>query len=82
VPPVFLISALISTFYGAVFHVWRGGNARRLALFLSAGWIGFGLGQLIGALIGWNIGMLGEVHLIEASAGSLIALLIVNRPAA
>ena len=55
---------------------------RRLGLFLVAGWIGFGLGQLAGTLIGWNAVMVGEVHLIEATAGSLMALLVVNRPSA
>ena len=77
-----LLSTLLSTAYGALFHLWRGGGLRRLGLFIVAGWIGFGLGQLAGQAIGWNAAMLGEVHLIEASAGSLIALLIANRPAA
>jgi len=81
-PPALLLSALLSTAYGAAFHFWRGGGLRRLGLFLVAGWIGFGLGQLVGMLIEWNVGMLGEVHLVEATIGSLIALSVVNRPAA
>ena len=81
-PPAILLSALLATAYGALFHLWRGGDVRRLGLFLVAGWIGFGLGQLAGMLIGWNAVMVGEVHLIEATAGSLMALLVVNRPSA
>jgi len=80
--PAILLSALLSTAYGAVFHVWRGGSLRRLGLFLVAAWVGFGLGQLAGMLIGWDAGQVGEVHLIEATLGSLIALIVVNRPAA
>lgn len=80
--PAILLSALLSTAYGAVFHVWRGGSLRRLGLFLVAAWVGFGLGQLAGMLIGWDAGRVGEVHLIEATLGSLIALIVVNRPAA
>jgi hypothetical protein len=80
--PAILLSAILSTAYGAVFHVWRGGSLRRLGLFLVAAWVGFGLGQLAGMLIGWDAGQVGEVHLIEATLGSLIALIVVNRPAA
>jgi hypothetical protein len=80
--PALLLSALLSTAYGSAFHVWRGGNVRRLGLFLVAAWIGFGLGQIAGMLIGWNAGMIGEVHWIEATLGSWIALLVVNRPTA
>jgi hypothetical protein len=81
-PPALLLSGLISTAYGALFHLWRGGDVRRLALFLVAAWIGFGLGQLAGALIGWNGAMLGDVHFAEATVGSWLALLVVNRPSA
>lgn len=81
-PPALLLSALLATAYGAAFHFWRGGDLRRLGLFLVAGWVGFGLGQLAGLLIDWNGAMLGEVHLVEATIGSLIALLVVNRPPA
>lgn len=81
-PPWLLLSALLSTAYGAVFHLWRGGDLRRLWLFLAASWIGFGLGQATGALFGGSFALLGEVHVLEATAGSLIALLVVNRPGA
>ena len=81
-PPWLVLAALLSTAYGALFHLWRGGNVRRLWLFLIAAWIGFGLGQVAGMLVGWNEAMLGEVHLLEATAGSWLALLVVNRPAA
>ncbi len=81
-PPALLLSALLSTAYGAAFHLWRGGDLRRLGLFLVAGWVGFGLGQVAGLSLGWNGGMIGEVHVIEATTGSLIALLVVNRPTA
>lgn len=80
--PALLLSALLSTAYGAVFHLWRGGDVRRLMVFVVAAWIGFGVGQLLGALIGWPAGRIGEVHVVLASIGSLAALLVVNRPSA
>jgi len=79
--PALLFSFLLSTTYAALFHLWRGGSVRRLGLLLLAAWIGFGLGQVAGLLLGWNVAMLGEVHLLEASFGSLVVLLIVSRPA-
>lgn len=80
--PALLLSALLSTAYGAAFHLWRGGDMRRLILFLLAAWLGFGLGQLAGALIGWGAAMIGEVHVIEATIGSVFTLVVVNRPPA
>jgi hypothetical protein len=80
--PAFLLSALLSSAYGAAFHMWRGGDLRRLAVFLVTAWIGFGVGQLIGSLIGWSGGQIGEVHVVEATIGSLTGLLVVNRPSA
>jgi len=79
-PPAFLVFLLLPGAGAAIFHLLRGGNLRRLGLFLIAAWIGFGLGQLAGALIGWNGAMLGEIHLFEATIGSLIALIVVSRP--
>ena len=79
-PPALLLSTLLATAYAAAFHFWRGGSLRQLGLFLVAGWVGFGLGQAAGLLMGWNGGVIGEVHLVEATIGSLIALVVVNRP--
>ena len=79
-PPALLFSLLLSTAYAALFHLWRGGGVRRLGLFLVAAWIGFALGQAAGSLLGWNVAMLGEVHLLEATIGSAMALVIVSRP--
>jgi hypothetical protein len=81
-PPAILLAGMLSTAYGALFHLWRGGPLRRLALFVAAAWIGFAAGQVAGNLLAWDGAMLGEVHLVEATLGSLIALLIVNRPSA
>lgn len=79
-PPAFLIFLLLPPACAAIFHLLRGGSLRQLGLLLLASWIGFGLGQLAGALIGWNGAMLGEIHLLEATIGSLMALMVVSRP--
>jgi hypothetical protein len=79
-PPALMLAALLSTAYAALFHLLRGGALRRLGLLLIASWVGFGLGQAAGALIAWNGAMIGEIHLIEATIGSGIGLVVVSRP--
>lgn len=81
-PPSLLLAAMLSTSYSALFHLLRGGDMRRLGLLMLAGWVGFALGQLAGLLIDWNGAMLGEIHLIESTIGTLLALVFVSRPSA
>ena len=69
-----LFGLLISTLYGVVFHLWRGGRAGRLALYLILGWAGFWLGQLIATQLGWTFASLGTLHLGMATFVSAIFL--------
>jgi len=73
--PGLLIAAVISTLYGAAFHVWQGGGPRRLLLYLPASWVGFALGQAVGMLIGLRFLMIGPVNWGLATVGSALALL-------
>ena len=52
-----------------------GGDARRLALFLLAGWVGFGLGHLLGVLFTINILNIGTLRIATAAVGAVMALL-------
>jgi ABC-type antimicrobial peptide transport system permease subunit len=74
--PNFTFAFIVATLWGAVFHVVVGGDARRLTLFLLAGWIGFLLGQMTGNSLGVQFFTIGELHIVPASIGALIALLI------
>lgn len=74
--PTLLLSALIASIYGALFHVWRGRSFRDLPLYLIASGLGFALGQLIANLIGLDIFTIGPIHIIEASLGSWAMLFI------
>ncbi len=78
ISPGLAISALLATAYGAVFHLWRGGGYGRLLQYLMAAWGGFALGQAISWLGGWEFAMLGQVHVLEGTAGSLALMLIVH----
>jgi uncharacterized membrane protein YeaQ/YmgE (transglycosylase-associated protein family) len=74
--PTLLLGLILSTLYGALFHLWRGGNAGRLLLYLLLSWIGFWIGQLIGNLLEVSFDTVGQLHLVMATIGSLIFLAI------
>lgn len=72
--PTWLLAFTLATLYGAGFHVWQGGGARRLALYLLAGWLGFALGHLLGNALKIQFVMIGALNIITATLGSAIAL--------
>lgn len=72
--PALLLGFIISTLYGALFHLWRGGSAGRLLLYLILGWVGFWGGHFIASHFGWKFDSLGQLHLGTASLGSILLL--------
>ena len=74
--PHLLFGFLLSSAYGAAFHLWRGGNAGRLLLDLFLSWIGFVAGQVLGDWLGLNFDLLGPLHLGLATVGSLLFLFL------
>ena len=65
--PALVLSIIMASTYGALFHVWKGETAQDLLIYLVAGLVGFGLGQLVGNTLGLGIFMIGQVHVVEAS---------------
>jgi len=65
--PALVLSIIMASAYGALFHVWKGETAQDLLIYLAAGLVGFGLGQLVGNTLGLGISMIGQVHVVEAS---------------
>lgn len=74
--PALLFGLLLSTLYGAVFHLWRGGGLGRLLLYLILGWLGFWTGQVLAGRLGWEFGSLGTLHVGMASLMAVIFLLV------
>lgn len=72
--PTTVFAFVVATLIGALFHLIVGGNARRLALFLMAGWAGFLLGHMGGKSLGFEGFAVGELHFIPAVIGSLFML--------
>ncbi|MCJ7724422.1 MAG: hypothetical protein MUP03_09840 [Anaerolineales bacterium] len=74
--PSFFLGLLISTLYGALFHLIRGGGLGRLLFYLILAWIGFWGGHLLADWLGWSFGMLGPLNLGLATILSLIVLVV------
>ncbi len=72
--PTTVFGFILATLFGAGFHLLVGGDARRLALFLLAGWVGFGLGQLVGVMFSINLFNVGTLHIATAALGAIMAL--------
>ena len=74
--PALVLSIIIASAYGTLFHVWKGKTAKDLLIYLAAGLVGFGLGQLAGNTLRLGIFMIGQVHVIEASLMCWLILFI------
>lgn len=68
------LAFILATLFGAAFHLIMGGDARRLALFLLSGWVGFSLGHALGVIFGINILNIGMLRVVSASLGAIVAL--------
>lgn len=74
IPPMFLLGFVLSTLYGALFHLWRDGGAGRLILYLLLSWGGFWAGHFIAAYFNLGFDSLGQLHLGSATLGSILFL--------
>ena len=72
----YIFGFIISTLFGVIFHLLRGGSAGRFLLYLILGWVGFWAGHWLASILGWNFLSLGPLHLGMASIGSLVSLAI------
>ena len=71
--PGFLFAFLLATAYGAGFHLLFGGRLRKFLLYLLAAWMGFALGQWVGATLNLALLDVGPVHAFTASLGAWLA---------
>jgi hypothetical protein len=74
--PTLLFALLIALFYGAMYHLIRGGRLGRLLLYLGLSILGFAAGHLVGLWRGWILVPLGSLNLGLSSIGSIIILVI------
>ena len=72
--PALIFGIFLSTLYGAAFHFWRGGDKKRLVLYILLAWAGFWLGQILGTKLGWSFAEVGPLNLGMATLGAAIFL--------
>lgn len=77
-PPYLLLSVLLGGMYGVLFHLWQGKTIRDLLIFFLTGIIGFILGQVLSNLLGFNLFLIGPLHVVEASIASAAMLFLMK----
>jgi hypothetical protein len=76
--PSLLLGFVLSTLYGAGFHLVYGGGSHRLLFYLIAGWVGFVIGHMAGGWFGVTIGMVGALNVGAATVSSGLTLLLAH----
>ncbi len=74
--PSYVLGTIYALLIGSLFHVWRGGGAGRLLLYLVLSLAGGAAGQWLGLWQGWSVLPVGPLDLGLITAGSLLFLLI------
>jgi len=72
--PALTLAFILATLYGALFHLFAGGDARRLAIYLITAWLAFGAGQVLGSLLDVTLFSVGVLHLFAATLTCWAAL--------
>jgi hypothetical protein len=78
VPPQLILAVVIASIYAALYNLLRNGTLRDLLFCLVAAWVGFGLGQIGGLLLGMNWLMVGSLYLLEGTILSWLMLLLMS----
>ena len=74
--PTMLFALLVALFYGALYHLIRGGGFWRLFLYLGLSISGFILGHLVGIWRDWTFIPLGALNLGLSTLGSVMLLIL------
>jgi hypothetical protein len=72
--PGLWLSVLLALIYSLLFSAWRWAGWGQLGRDVLAGLLGFAVGQLIGTLVGFNLGRIGQVQLLLGTAGAVAML--------
>jgi hypothetical protein len=76
-PPALLLGLLLSIGYAGLFHLWGGHKLRDILFYLFAAMVGFLIGHWLGEVLQLPLPQIGELHVVSASLGAWIGLLIV-----
>ncbi len=81
ISPVVVVFLGLGTAYALLFHLWGGKNLAHLFLYWLVSILGFGSGYLVSNLWGAHLLVLAGIPVLEATAGSLLLLLVARRVA-
>jgi hypothetical protein len=73
--PTLLFALLTALFYGALYHLIRGGSFWRLILYFGLSIFGFAAGHFIGLWRGWIFIPVGSLNFGLSSIGSFAILI-------
>ena len=68
------MSFLLASAYAMAWHIWRGDSLRALLLYWVGSLVGFGAGQLVGDQYGMVPFSMGQIHIVEATIGSVLVM--------
>lgn len=72
--PALTFGLILATLYGSLFHLWQGGDGRRLLFYLLSSWLGFALGQLIADMLSIGALRVGQLHMLTGTFGAWVGL--------
>lgn len=71
-----LLGMIAPIFFGAVFHLWRGGATWRLGLYILLAEAGFWVGHLAGTNLGWEFLKVGSLQMGIGTIGAILFMLL------
>ena len=74
--PMFILGSTLATVWAAVFHLIYGKRVSDLVLYWFVGLIGFFVGQGLADVAGLRVLLLGQVHVLESTAGCAAAMFV------
>ena len=77
-PPGWVLAVVLAALNVFVFHIAAGAERHSALFFIPFGICGFALGNLLASWSGSPLPMLGDLHVIEASASAWALLTLAN----
>ena len=68
--PNILFGTLLAILFGVIYHLIRGGNYKKMILYILLSIVGFWVGNLISFFLNWNIRKIGQLDILLGTIGS------------
>jgi hypothetical protein len=76
--PGVLLSILIASVVGLLYHLVRGGSIHRLVLYLICAWIAFFAGHFLGDSFDWTAWRWGSLNMLPSLLLTVLALILAD----